>query len=293
MSRSRYTVAFLGGHGIGPEVIGQASRVVAAASAMHGFGVEEEHVPFGADALVRFGNPFPPSSRRAVATADAVLVAGDGGDALDAELDLRASIVRVQVDATATVSLVSPLEDEWEWTVARAFDVARSSRARLALVRGDDRARRVAARAALEADGIAFERLDLGTAVRRLVTAPDQLDVVICRPEDAATAAEVAGCMSTTRVAAWGRIGPSTPGVFGPAHGAAVDIAGQGVADPRSMLLAAALMLGEGLGERAAAATVSAAVARTAPGRTTAGLGDQVLAELPHGLRFEFGGAFA
>ena len=41
-----------------------------------------------------------------------------------------------------------------------------------------------------------------------------------------------------------------------PAHGAAEDIAGQGVANPASMLLAAALMLGEGLGERGAAETL-------------------------------------
>ena len=57
-----------------------------------------------------------------------------------------------------------------------------------------------------------------------------------------------------------GRAAAAGPGVFGPSHGTATDIAGQGVADPSSMLLAAALMLGEGLGERGAAATLSAAV---------------------------------
>ena len=46
---------------------------------------------------------------------------------------------------------------------------------------------------------------------------------------------------------------PTGPGIFGPTHGSAPDIAGQGVANPSGMLLAAALMLSEGLGERAAA----------------------------------------
>jgi isocitrate/isopropylmalate dehydrogenase len=162
-------------------------------------------------------------------------------------------------------------------------------------VRGGEYARRLAAAAALGEDGIAFERLGVGETVRRLVDAPASLDVVVCRPDDLAIAAEVAGCTSSTRVAAWGRVGPSGPGVFGPTHGAAVEIAGQGVADPRSMMLAAALMLGEGLGERAAADTLSAAVARTpaAERHSSSRLGDRVLAELPHTLRFEFGGAVA
>jgi isocitrate/isopropylmalate dehydrogenase len=39
-----------------------------------------------------------------------------------------------------------------------------------------------------------------------------------------------------------------------------VDIAGQGVADPSSMLLAAALMLGEASASQGASATLSSAV---------------------------------
>ena len=57
-----------------------------------------------------------------------------------------------------------------------------------------------------------------------------------------------------------GRLAGTGPGVFVPAHGAAEDIAGQGVANPASMLLAAALLLGEGLGERRAAETLTGAV---------------------------------
>ena len=88
---------------------------------------------------------------------------------------------------------------------------------------------------------------------------------------------------------AWGRAAAAGPGIYGPSHGTATDIAGQGVADPSSMLLAAALML-EGLGERGAGATLSAAVshvlgngAARAVGTVsmTSELTDAVLAQLP------------
>ena len=89
---------------------------------------------------------------------------------------------------------------------------------------------------------------------------------------------------------AWGRLAANGPGIFGPNHGTAADIAGHGVADPSSMLLAAALMLGEGLGERGAAATLSTAVSyvrgtgvRRATGTVlmSTELTDAVLAQLP------------
>ena len=67
-------------------------------------------------------------------------------------------------------------------------------------------------------------------------------------------------CLDSRRVLAWGRLAGEGPGIFGPNHGTAADIAGQGVADPSSMLLAAALMLGEGLGERGARRRSSSAV---------------------------------
>ena len=77
MSRKRYSISYLAGHGIGAEITAQASRVAAAAAAMHGFTLDDEHVAFGSDAFVRYGNPFPPASRRAVAASDAVLVPAD------------------------------------------------------------------------------------------------------------------------------------------------------------------------------------------------------------------------
>jgi 3-isopropylmalate dehydrogenase len=63
------------------------------------------------------------------------------------------------------------------------------------------------------------------------------------------------------RMVASGRMSANGMGIFGPTHGSAPEIAGQGVANPMAMLLAASVMLGEGLGERAAAETLERGVA--------------------------------
>jgi 3-isopropylmalate dehydrogenase len=291
MSQKRYTVACLTGHGIGPEVMAQACRIVDAASRLHGFVVDAQHVPFAANALMRFGHPFPPSSRRAVLEADAVLVpsrAPEILEALESELDLCASVDRVRFPEGSELSLLAPLRDDaWRWTFERAFALARESRARVTLAAVDARWEVAAAEVAAHHDGLEVERLALGDAVHQLVFAPGRFDVLVGPPEHARANAEIAACLSRDRVVAWGRLAGEGPGVFGPAHGTAADIAGQDVADPKSMLLAAALMLGEGLGERAAARTVSSAVARAARREwspSTSGFGDVVLSQLPLAL---------
>lgn len=291
MSQKRYTVACLSGHGIGPEVMAQACRIVDAASRLHGFVVDAQHVPFAAEALMRFGHPFPPSSRRAVLEADAVLVPSRAPailEALESELDLCTSVDRVRFPEGSELSLFAPLRDDaWGWTFERAFELARESRARLTLAAVDPRWLDAAGAVAAQYDGLEVERLTLGEAVHELVFSPERFDVVVGPPEHARASAEIAACLSRGRVVAWGRLAAEGPGVFGPAHGTAHDIAGQDVADPKSMLLAAALMLGEGLGERPAAATISSAVARAArkdAAPSTSGFGDVVLTQLPLAL---------
>ncbi len=290
-SRPTYTVACLARHGVGPEVMATASRALDGASRLHGFHVDEHHVPFGAEALMRFGNPFPLSSRRAVLEADAVLVAADADDALDSleeELDLRTVVIRSRFDERTELTLFAPVGDAWDWTLDRAAATARASRGRLALVGVDRRWEAEAARCEAGHDGLDVERLSSDEALRTLVVAPSHFDVVVCPPELHATAGELAGCLvPTRRASAWGRLAASGPGVFGADHGASEELAGHGVADPSSMLLAAALMLAEGLSERSAAGTLSAAVGRTQDLRqhpTATPLGDVVVSELPFAL---------
>jgi len=92
------------------------------------------------------------------------------------------------------------------------------------------------------------------------------------------------------------------PGVFSPGDDVASEEAGQGVANPCSMLLAASLMLDEGLHEPSAAATLAEAVAgavadgactpdmvASGVASTTREFMDALLAELPRRVtNFEF-----
>jgi 3-isopropylmalate dehydrogenase len=287
-----YSIACLAGDGIGPEVMAQASRGMSAAARLHGFRLDEKHVPFGADATMRVGHPYPLASRDAALAADAILAGPIDRtlrQALEGELDLRAAVIRVRLREAAT-TFVAPVDaGAWDWTLERAIATARLSRGRLTLV-GDDDHWAADAAAAGRDHCLDVTHLSTRRAIRALASNPDAFDVVVCDRPLLVPLAEVA-CLDQHRVLAWGRLAANGPGIFGPSHGTAVDIAGQGVADPSSMLLAAALMLDEGLGERGAAATLAAAVSYVRGDSTTrravgtvlmsTELTDAVLARLP------------
>lgn len=295
MSRKRYTLACIAGHGVGPELLAEASRAVEAAASLHGFLVDRNYVPFGVEALMRFGHPSPPSSRRAVLAADAVLVAPGAEELLEEitrELDLRCTLERVRFDGRSELSVLAPhAADAWPWTIFRAFEVAAAGRARVAFVgMPTDREGDVAAAAAAH-NGFEVEHLSVAAAMAALVQAPQHFDVVVVPPELAASVAAAAACTAGRRVAAWGRLAETGPSVFGAAHDAVHEDAGQGVADPAPLLLAAALALCQGLGERSAGSTLARALGRApaeAAQPSTRRTADAVLAEMPRGLAFEF-----
>ena len=66
-SHKKFTVACLSGDGIGPELMAEACRALAEAGRLHGFRVDEVHVPFGGEAVSRYGHPLPPATRAAAA----------------------------------------------------------------------------------------------------------------------------------------------------------------------------------------------------------------------------------
>ena len=289
-----YSIACLAGGGIGPEVMAQASRGMTAAARLHGFTLDEEHVPFGADATMRVGHPFPLASRNTALGADAVLAATIDRkllEALEAELDLRAAVMRVRLRGAA-ITFVAPLRpDAWGWTLERALTAARWSRGQVTFVGSESGWEAAAAEAWERRNGLTVAHLSTRRAIRALVSSPDAFDVVVCALPLLVPLAELAWCLDSRRVLAWGRLAGDGPGIFGPNHGAAAEIAGHGVADPSSMLLAAALMLGEGLGERGAAATLSSAVSYVRGNGVARAVGtvsmsteltDAVLAQLPH-----------
>jgi 3-isopropylmalate dehydrogenase len=297
-SDKRFTVACLSGDGIGPELMAEASRALAEAGRLHGFRVEEQHVPFAGEAVSRYGHPLPAETRAACRRADAVLVALTREPALEgvkSELDLTWRVQRVRL-ADGDIAVVSALDDQIEpFVVRRAFDLARSRRGRVAAV-GDGAAWTTFVN--WEADrhpGVEVERLSLGEALPRLMNAPDGFCVVVTQQAHAELVSDLtAASRDGSRIVASGRLSQDGPGIFGPTHGSAPDIAGQGVANPSGMLLAAALMLSEGLGEQAAGRTLERAVStaladgvRTAdlagrgPAATTRDFMDAVLELMP------------
>ena len=299
--RKTYTVTCLTGHGIGAEVMAEASRALAQVSRLHGFKVEETHPPFGGAAFIQSGHALPASTRLATLSAEAILVAAAGEPALvgvESELDLHARIDRVVYAPRGEVTVLSPLgETALEWTVERAFDVARSSKARVSSVGNDDRLATVFRAAADRHDGVLVEELSMRTAVEGLAFDPDRFDVVLTPAPMAEALVGIIARGRVPRIVASGRLASTGPSVFAPVHGAVADIAGQGVANPASMLLATALMLGEGLGERGAAETLAGAVLEacssgagtpdmvtTGVGATTREFADVVLSELPSAL---------
>ena len=297
-SKTKYVVACLSGHGVGPEVMAQASRALARVSHLHGFQVDEIHPPFGAGAFTQSGHALPPETRRATLAAHAVLVAAGNEPALagvESELDLEARLDRVGFGARGTITVFSPLgEAEPAWTLARAFELALSSRAHVTSVGGDDNWSTSVEREASRHPGVLVERFPMKTAVPALAFDPGRFDVVVTPAPFAEPLVGLVAHGESPRVVASGRLARGGPGVFVPVHGAAEDIAGQGVANPASMLLATALMLGEGLGERRAAETLAGAVLEacsngtrtpdmvsTGMGATTREFADVVLSELP------------
>jgi 3-isopropylmalate dehydrogenase len=107
------------------------------------------------------------------------------------------------------------------------------------------------------------EHVSFESVVRTLFRRPAAFDVIVSEQVFAEALSDTAAyAHGSTRMVASGRLSAHGAGIFGPTHGSALEIAGQGVANPSGMLLAAGLML-EGLGERSAARTLENAVAET------------------------------
>jgi 3-isopropylmalate dehydrogenase len=278
--QTRFTVACLSGDGIGPELMAEASRALAEAGRLHRFRIEEIHVPFAGEAVSRYGHPLPAETRAACRRSHAVLVALTREPALDGvmtELDLTWRVQRVRLP-DGDIAVVSPLDDQMEpFVVRRAFDLARSRKARVAAV-GDGPT--WSTFVSWEADrhpGVEVERLSLNEALPRLMSAPDGFCVVVTQRSHAELVSDLAAAsLNGSRIVASGRLSRTGPGIFGPTHGSAPDIAGQGVANPSGILLAASLMLSEGLGRQAAGRTLERAVSTAlASGVRTADLAGQ------------------
>lgn len=287
--KKRYTIACLSGDGIGPELMAEASRALAEAGRLHGFTVDEVHAPFAGEAVSRHGHPLPASTRTACRNSDAVLVALTKEPALEgvkAELDLTWRVQRVRLP-NGDVAIVSALDDQLEpFVIRHAFDLARLRRARVTAVGEGPTWSTFVDWEAEQHPGVEVERLTLSEALPRLMTNPERFCVVVTQQAHAQLVSDLAAASDDgSRIVASGRLSQIGAGLFGPTHGSAPEIAGQGVANPSGIVLAASLMLGEGLGERAAARTLERAMSHAlAAGFRTADLGGAGPAETTRGF---------
>jgi 3-isopropylmalate dehydrogenase len=81
---TRHVVAVLPGDGIGPEVTGEALRVLRAAADVHGFTLETTEFAVGAAGVAEAGDALPPATAAGVTQADAVLLGAVGHPSLAA-----------------------------------------------------------------------------------------------------------------------------------------------------------------------------------------------------------------
>ena len=257
------TVACLAGSGTAPELMAEALHALDAVARLHGFTFEQVHAPFGGVAVARLGQPVPASTRDAVLGADAVLIAGAEEPALDdimAELDLRARVTRVRCGRHDDIVFVAPVTDDAaEWTVERAFAIAESRTLRLACV-GDTAWCELVDLAAGDHEHVRVEHVSPRDAMPFAAFDPGRFDVVAVAPAWAESMVEIAAAAAAHRVAAHALLAEHGPSLFVPSPDGGFSLAGHGVVDPSSMLLAAALMLEHGLGCPAAAATLAGAV---------------------------------
>jgi 3-isopropylmalate dehydrogenase len=263
MTSKPATVACLTGAGTAPELMAEALFALEAVGRLHGFALDQVHAPFGGVALARFGQAVPPSTRDAVHGADAVLVAGAEEPALDdvmAELDLRARVTRVRFAERDEITFLTACrESASEWTIERAFALAESRSLRLSCV-GDPDWCELVEMAAHEYEHVRVEHVSPRDAVPFAAFDPGRFDVVAVAPAWAEAIVEIAAAAAAHRVAAHALLAEHRPSLFVPSPDGGFALAGQGIVNPSSMLLTAALALELGLGQPAAAATLAGAV---------------------------------
>ena len=264
MNRTRTAkVACLTGAGTAPELMAEGALALDAVARLHGLRIDETHVPFGGVALARVGHVVPAGTRTAILDADAVLVAGAEETALAEvmrELDIRAQMTRIRFGPRDDVVLVAPFGDaDPAWSIERAFETAESRTVRLAAV-GDEAWYEQVDRLAGAHEHVAVEHLSPRVAVPLAAFSASRFDVVAVAPPWAETVFEIAAATAAARVAAHGLLAGHGPSLFMPSPDGGFALAGAGVANPSSMLLATALMLDQGLRWPSPAATLAGAV---------------------------------
>jgi isocitrate/isopropylmalate dehydrogenase len=253
----------LTGAGTAAELMAEAVFALDRVSRLHNLSVRETHATFGGVAFARAGQMVPPSTRAAILAADAVLVAGAEEPALNevmGELDLRAQATRVRFGHLDDVVVIAPRSEEMsEWTVEKAFEIAERRTLRVTAI-GDAAWNELVDTVATEFEHVRVEHVTPKLAIPLAAFNAARFDVVAVAAPWAEAIGEIVAAPAAARVAAHGLLAGHGPSLFVPAPDGGFALAGSGVANPSSMLLATAMMLDFGLGQHAAAATLAGAV---------------------------------
>ena len=320
-------VLVLPGDGIGPEVMGEATRVLEALRSSGAIDLDLEFADIGGAAVDAHGSPLPDASLSAAMSADAVLLGAVGGPKwenidrplrpeqgllrLRSELgvfaNLRpavlypslagASTLRRQVVANLDLLIVRELtggiyfgqprgireraqdgeregfntmvyrESEIERICRVAFDIA-SRRARRVcsvdkanVLETSELWREVAERVSADYPDVSLSHLYVDNAAMQLVRAPSQFDVVVTGNLFGDILSDLASMLTgSIGLLPSASMDESGKGLYEPIHGAAPDIAGQGVANPLAAILSVAMMLRHSLGREEIARRVEDAV---------------------------------
>jgi 3-isopropylmalate dehydrogenase len=292
-------VAVLPGDGIGPEVAGEAIRVLDA------LGIEHSEHAFGGNAILELGTPLPDETLAAARSADAVLLAAVGLPELEGkpvrpeqgllalrkELGVYANLrpARAEgIDMLIVRELTGGLyfgakgtrEDgtwfdtceysrpEIERIARRAFEIARGRSGRVTSVdkvnvMHTSRLWRdvVTELGADEYPDVALDHALVDSYAMTIVNAPESIDVVVTENTFGDILSDIAAAVTGgLGLAGSASLGDEGPGLFEPVHGSAPQIAGQGIANPAAMLRSTALLLRHGLDRAEDAAALEAAV---------------------------------
>ena len=307
------TVVCLSGDGVGPEVMREAERVLAALAP----DVALEKRPFGAQAIRETGDSLPPETLAACLASEAVLKAPIGDPEFDAaevrpeqgmlrlraELDVYANLRPArndEVDVLIVRELVGGLyfgesgvrEDgtvfdtmeyhprQVERIARRGFELARGRGRKLTSV---DKAnvletsrmwRRVVDEVGASYADVEVEHMLVDNAAMQLASAPGRFDVLVTENMFGDILSDLAAAVTGgLGLAPSASLSDGGPGIFEPVHGSAPDIAGRGVANPAAMLRSTALMLEYGLARAKEARRLEVAVEDALASMPTADLG--------------------